>query len=166
MRRILIMFLAAAVVAAGAGLWFGLRDAPPRAGVAVLGDESPAILEAAGWSQAAPLDSAGFTAVSVGDWDRLRYIADMAALCGPACSGEAGLVRVLALSPGGSHKIVFVNLAAWPRTADDAPDIECLARTLAAERRQPGAPEAMPDCAAAVPAGRTRWALPFGLGLI
>jgi hypothetical protein len=161
-RRIWIAAgIAALAAAAGSALWLG---GPGRAGVAVIGDAAPAILAAAGWSQALPLHTAALTVVSVEGWEKLPFIADMAALCGAACGGSEALVRVIELAPGGTRKVVFVNLAAWPR-AGDAPDFGCLAAALAEERRRSrGA--MMPDCAGAVPVGRTRWALPFGLGLV
>jgi hypothetical protein len=164
----------AGVAALGAALlalaaWLLFAPSGGAGGVAILGDDAPALHAAMGTAQALPVGSAAFTVVSVQGWDRLRYIADKARLCGAACAGEAGLVRAVRLSPTGSRKVVFVNLDAWPGTADpQAPerDFACLARTLATERtRLAAAP--LPDCATAVPvAGGTRWVLPAGLGAL
>ena len=159
--------LGAAALALAA--WLAFAPSGRAGGVAVLGDAAPALHEAMGTAQALPVGSAAFTVVSVQGWDRLRYISDMARLCGADCAGEAGLVRAVRLSPTGSTKVVFVNLDAWPGTADpEAParDFACLARTLAAERTRLGAAP-LPDCADAAPvAGGTRWVLPAGLGAL
>ncbi|NBC96045.1 MAG: hypothetical protein GVY27_06790, partial [Deinococcus-Thermus bacterium] len=141
MRPWKIAALGAGVAAAAAGgVWLAM--ASETGGVAILGDDAPALHEAFGTDQALPVRSAAFTVVSVSSWDRLDYISDMKALCGADCAGDTGLVRAVRLSPLGSRKIVFVNHAAWPGIAaaadegDDAParDFSCLARTLAAER--------------------------------
>jgi len=154
----------AIVLALGVGLATLLGG--PRAGTAVIGDEAPAILDATGWVQALPVGSAAVTVVSVSDWGRLRYIADMSTLCGESCTGDVGLVRILALRPGGSRKVVFVNLAAWQRhVAGEDPDWACLGRALVAEQGRLGAAE-RPACAERVPQSRTRYALPFDLGVV
>lgn len=152
---------------AGAAAWVAASRGERPEGVAILGDAAPALHAALGTEQALPVASAAFTVVSVSAWDRLAYIADMAALCGGACTGEAGLVRAVRLSPRGSRKVVFVNHAAWPGIAGrEAPEFGCLARTLAAERGQIG-PGAPPACAEPVPlAEGTRWVLPLGLGAL
>lgn len=138
-----------------------------RAGTAVIGDRTPAILEAAGWSQTLPLGTAGLTVVSVEDWDRLSYIADMAALCGRACAGDATLVRVVALAPRGSHKVLFVRLEGWPRAeGGEEPDLACLALTLHSEAQTLLGPSDTPACAGNAARARTRWALPFDLGTL
>lgn len=159
--------LAAAVLALAA--WLLFAPSGRAGGVAVLGDQAPALHAAMGTAQALPVRSAAFAVVSVQGWERLRYISDMARLCGTACDGDAGLVRAVRLSPAGSRKVVFVNLDAWPGTADpeaDARDFSCLAETLAAERTRLGAAR-LPDCAGEVPAAAgTRWVLPAGLGAL
>jgi hypothetical protein len=159
-----------AALAVGAGWLAMTRGGGPDGGVAILGDAAPDLHAAMGTRQALPLRTASFTIVSVGGWERLRYIPDMEALCGAACSGETGLVRAVRLSPAGSRKIVFVNLDAWPGLADTevegGGDFGCLADSLAAERSQVG-PAALPDCADAVPVTEgTRWILPLGLGVL
>lgn len=154
-----------ALAAAGAVAWglAGRGEAP--SGVAILGDEAPSLHAALGTEQALPVGSAAFTVVSVADWDRLRYIADMSEICGPDCAGDVGLVRAVRLSPAGSRKIVFVNLSAWPNTGrQETPDWSCLATMLAAEQGQVGA-GAAPACAEQVSiAEGVRWVLPLGLG--
>ncbi len=153
---------AAAVLA-----WLVLGRGAPPAGLAILGDEAPALHDALGTEQTLPVSSAAFTVVSVSSWDRLRYISDMAAICGADCAGEAGMVRAVRLSPAGSRKFVFVNHSAWPGLAEEeTPDWSCLAATLAAERAQVRA-GAHPDCAEGIPVAEgVRWLLPFGLGAL
>ncbi|MEM9249490.1 MAG: hypothetical protein AAGB05_12445 [Pseudomonadota bacterium] len=154
----------------GAG-WIILRADPSGGGVAVLGDEAPALHSAMGTQQALPLHTASITVVSVQGWGRLRYIPDMANLCGEACYGDPGLVRVVPLSPTGSRKVVFVNLEAWPGTAGltratEEKDFACVAQTLRAEFRSVRS-AAVPECATDVPMQTgTRWVLPAGLGAI
>ncbi len=168
MRLVAWIGFGAVAVAAVAGIaWLALGRGGPPSGVAVLGDEAPSLHAALGTEQALPVGSAAFTVVSVSDWGRLRYIPDMAALCGDDCTGDAGLVRAVRLAPGGSRKIVFINHGAWPGVAErETPDWSCLAATLAAERGQVGA-VAPPACAAGVPMARgVRWVLPLGLGAL
>lgn len=165
MRRWVWIGAVAVAVAVAVGLGVILSSGTPRSGVAVIGDEGPAILEAAGWSQALPLSSAGVTVVSVDSWEKLRFIGDMWQLCGTVCEGEAGLVRIVELLPRGSRKVVLVNLSAWPRSGE-RPDFDCIADALGREARQIGAPATPASCAAGAAEARTRWALPFGLGLI
>ncbi|MEO1678797.1 MAG: hypothetical protein AAFU80_11650 [Pseudomonadota bacterium] len=158
----------AAVVTLGAA-WLTLRGTPPG-GVAVLGDAAPALHTAMGTSQTLPVRTAAFTVVSVETWDKLAYMSDMAKVCGEACSGEAGLIRAVALSPKGSRKIVFVNLGAWGLDAavlgEPSSARACLAETLAAEQTTLSA-ASVPDCAAEVDvAGGVRWVLPLGLGAL
>ena len=162
----------AAGVAAGAALlaslaWIVLGPRDASDSVAVLGDEAPSIRAAMGTEQALPLHTAALTVVSVQGWERLSYIGDLAGHCGGACTGETGLARALLLGPGGTRKLVFVNLDAWPGTATEAgKDFACLARALTAERTAL-APDALPACAEDVATGgRTRLALPAGLGTI
>ncbi len=159
----------AAVVAAMAWVALGPRGA--AGAVAVLGDEAPSIRAAMGTEQALPLHTAALTIVAVQGWDRLSHIGDLAGHCGGACAGETGLARALLLGPRGTRKLVFVNLDAWPGTAtgrgqETDKDFACLARALTAERAAL-APDALPACAAEVATGgRTRLALPAGLGTI
>ncbi len=164
--------LASLAVAIVVGVvWFVTRSDPASGGIAVLGDEAPALHEAMGTSQALPLHTASVTVVSVQGWGRLRYIPDMASLCGEDCYGDPAMVRVVPLSPTGSRKIVFVNLEAWPGTvgltrSTEEKDFECIAVTLRAEFTQLGAGD-LPACASDVPVdGGTRWVLPAGLGAI
>ncbi|MEM0937252.1 MAG: hypothetical protein AAF646_07625 [Pseudomonadota bacterium] len=160
----------AAAVLIGAG-WLALRPEPGGGGVAVLGDEAPALHAAMGTEQALPLHTAAVTVVSVQGWERLRYIPDMADLCGLDCYGTGGLVRVVPLSPRGSRKIVFVNLEAWPGTtgltrATEEKDFACLAAALRAEFAALTA-ASLPECTGDVPIERgTRWVLPAGLGAL
>lgn len=159
--------IGAVLAAFAVGAFVVLRAPGARAGTAVIGDAAPAILEATGWTQALPLRTAGVTVVAVEDWSRLRYIADMAALCGGLCAGDAALVRIVDMAPGGSRKVVFVRLGGWPRAADgDGLDMACLSAALTAEAALIGAPDAVPTCAGAVAETRTRWALPLGLGTV
>ena len=157
--RWIVGVLGAAAVAGGVALWLG--SGAQRSGTAVIGDAAPAILAATGWQQALPVGAAALTVVSVEGWDRLRYIEDMARLCSARCAGEAALVRIAALRPGGSRKIVLVDLSRW----EGETGMACLAQVLDAERRTVTAP-ALPDCAADRRMGRTRWSLPFDLGTV
>lgn len=163
--------LALGVAAIVGVAWVALRPDAEGGGVAVLGDEAPALHAAMGTSQALPLHTASVTIVSVQGWGRLRYIPDMARLCGEDCYGDPALVRVVPLSPTGSRKIVFVNLEAWPGTegltrATDEKDFTCIAQALQSEL-QSLRPAATPECAAEVDLARgTRWVLPAGLGAL
>ena len=168
------MLAALAVLGLGVLAWAGsgLMQGERPSGIAILGDAAPALHDAMGTTQALPVGSAAVTVVSVFDWDRLRYISDMAAVCGPDCAGEVGLVRAVRLLPGGSRKVIFVNHDAWPGLADqtapeDPPrDYGCLAATLSGEAMRLTAAE-VPACARSVPAAAgTRWVLPFGLGAL
>ncbi|MEM1430308.1 MAG: hypothetical protein AAGG09_12705 [Pseudomonadota bacterium] len=172
MRPWKIAAFAALAGAALAGVaWLTVLNGTPRGGVAVLGDEAPALHLAMGTAQALPLHTAAVTVVSVQGWERLRYIPDMADLCGPECFGTGGLVRVVPLSPTGSRKILFVNLEAWPGTAgltraSEEKDFACVAETLTAEFARLR-PAPVPHCAAPVEVAQgTRWVLPAGLGAL
>lgn len=146
--------------------WLAFAGRTPLSGTAVIGDKAPALRAAMGLSDAVDPARSAVLIVSVEDWWKLRYVSDMKAVCGEACSGDTGLVRVVELSPRGSRKLLFVNLAAWPGTLDAPPDMACLAGTLAEERAQLGAAD-LPACAGAVPVqAGTRWRLPLGLGAV
>lgn len=149
----------------GAGVVLGLvllalwsARGTPKAGVAVIGDKAQTLLQEAKMSQTLPLHTAAVTVVSVTDWLRLSYVADMHALCGHACDGDVGIVRILRLSPTGSDKVVILN----HENLGLIDNLPCLAAVLRAETAQIGAPENSPSCAAD-PVAQTHWHFP-GLG--
>jgi hypothetical protein len=164
-RRLALAVALVAALALAASWWAMAARVTPPGGVAVIGDRAPAILQAMDAQQALPVSSAALVVVAVNGWDKLAFISDMQALCGADCAGEAAMVRAVRLRPGGSRKVVFVNLAALPR-ADEEPDFACLAAALAPERRRLTGPAAGPACAPGFAAQGTRWLLPFGLGAI
>mgnify|MGYP006277166997 CR=1 FL=1 len=165
LRLALLVVLPLAALAAGAIWWAVGARGSAAGGVAVIGDRAPAILEAMGARQTLPLSSAAMTVVAVDGWEKLSYISDMQALCGDDCDGTAPMVRAVRLRPGGSRKVVLVDLSALPRAGED-PDFACLARALAVERARLAGTATGPDCAPDLAPGGTRWLLPAGLGAI
>ena len=115
----------------------------PKAGVAIIGDQTPKLLELTGLKQTLPLHTAAITVVSVEDWTRLRYIADMHALCGAACADPAGAVRVLRLRPGGSDVVLYLNHEMLGVTED----LPCLAGIILAEPQGSVTDDGLPECA-------------------
>lgn len=150
--RLIKFVLLIVLVVVGAVVVFQLG--PGTRGVDVIGDRANTVRAELGLADGTPPRPA-LSAVLVSDWGRLVYVDGAVEACGPACSGETGLVRIISLLPGASRKTVYLRVPAEGDVACDISILEGEARALLG----PGeAPACRPDMASL-----TFWELPFGL---